>query len=76
MAPASVPVYESEPDAIRGELETPGRLAATDDGEPRIVLLMCHHQRDEVEAYLARARFTPVDDRSLLRNLLASPSQT
>jgi cyanophycin synthetase len=76
MAPASVPVYESEPQAIRGELETPGRLAATDDGEPRIVLLMCHHQRDEVEAYLARARFTPVDDRSLLRNLLASPSQT
>jgi len=65
-SPASVPVYENEPDAVRGELETPGRLAASDDGTPRVVLLMCHSQREEVEAYLAESGFHAVSGMSEL----------
>ena len=61
VVPASVPVYEKEPHAVRGELETPGRFAAADDGTPRLVLLMCHSHRDEVEEYLARSGFRPVE---------------
>lgn len=66
---ASVPVYEDETAAMRGELTTPGRLAANDDGTPRMVLLMCHEQRDEVEAYLKANGFRPMRDVSELDTL-------
>ena len=54
--PSSVPVYELELDGLVGELTTPGRLAATDDGTPRVVMLMCHAERDEICALPRRRR--------------------
>lgn len=55
MNPAPVPAYETELDALRGELSVEGRLAATRDGTPRVVLLMCHSERDVVHKWLIGA---------------------
>ena len=49
---SALPVYHDEIDAIRRELTTPGRLAATEDGTPRVLLAMCHRLRDEINALL------------------------
>ena len=57
-----VPVYEDEPLAARGELTTPGRLAANDDGVPRVLLVLCHADRPKVEAVLAELGFAPVEN--------------
>lgn len=59
---SAIAVYENEPAALRGELTTPGRLAATDDGTPRLLLLLCHAQRDEVEAILDKSGARRVAD--------------
>jgi cyanophycin synthetase len=58
--PSSVPVYEDEVGAVRGELTAADRVAATDNGTPRLLLLMCHAQRDEVADLLAGLGFTRV----------------
>jgi cyanophycin synthetase len=60
--PATVPVYIDEATALRGELETPGRLGADESGTPRVVVLMCHAHREEVADYLARAGFKPANE--------------
>jgi hypothetical protein len=60
--PAAVPVYIDEATALRGELETPGRLAAETNGPPRVVVLMCHAHREEVADYLASAGFEPANN--------------
>ena len=49
---SALPIYYDELDAIRGELTTPGRLAATEDGTPRVLLAMCHRLRDEINSLL------------------------
>ena len=60
--PAGVPVYVDEATALKGELSTPGRMAADTSGVPRVVLLMCHAHREEVAAYLAAERFSAAND--------------
>ena len=68
MNPSSAPVYELELDGLVGELTTPGRMAATEDGTPRVVMLMCHAERDAVARYLADEGFVEVHDiRATLR---------
>jgi cyanophycin synthetase len=62
VAAASVPVYVDEVEAVRGELGTPGRLAATDDGTPRVLVAMCHRLRDEIRELLLSAGAKPVED--------------
>jgi len=62
MNPATVPVYELELDGLIGELTVPGRLGATQDGTPRVVMLMCHAERDAVAGYLAAEGFDEVQD--------------
>jgi cyanophycin synthetase len=69
VAATDVPVYLDEVEAIRGELTTEGRLAATDDGTPRVVILMCHMLRDEVAAYIASAGGVMVADPSEIADL-------
>jgi cyanophycin synthetase len=45
-APADVPVYETEPLALRGELEHAAATAGQPDGHVRaVVVLMCHEDR-------------------------------
>jgi cyanophycin synthetase len=64
--PAEVPLHQEEPDSLEAELTTPERLAASDDGPPRLVLLMCHSNRDKVRAVLDRLGAQPVEDPAAL----------
>ncbi len=60
--PATVPVYESEAAALEAELIGAGSIAA--DGrpdQPRVVVLFCHQERDEVFALLDRLGARGVD---------------
>jgi hypothetical protein len=66
MSPSNVPVYELELDGLVGELTTPGRLGATQDGTQRVVLLMCHAERVEAASWLASHGFVEVSDISAL----------
>ena len=56
--PADVPVYERETAALRAELQfaTNGRVDA-----PRVIVLMCHEERDAVFGLLADLGARPVD---------------
>jgi cyanophycin synthetase len=67
-ATADVPVYESETAALRAE------LARGDNGSkpdaPRVIVLMCHEERDEVFALLAELGARPVDVASELTTLV------
>jgi len=66
-----VPVYIDEATALRGELETPGRLGADESGGPRVVVLMCHAHREEVAHYLKTAGFEPANDVARLADFRA-----
>jgi cyanophycin synthetase len=54
--PASVPVYETEAGALEAELVGPGGAVAGggEPDAPRVVVLFCHQDRDEVFALLER----------------------
>ena len=58
--PRSVPLYETEALAVRGELTDPDRAAASD--RPGVLILMCHAERSEVRGVLVELGFTPVED--------------
>jgi cyanophycin synthetase len=63
MDPATVPVYETETQALEGELGARG-AAVTGDGRadaPRVVVLFCHTERDAVFALLERLGARPMD---------------
>jgi cyanophycin synthetase len=61
--PADVPVYESETAALRAEL-------ANGDGRSRVIVLLCHEERDEVFALLDRLGAKPIDVASELTTLV------
>ena len=58
-----VPVYESETTALRAEL-------ADATGKPRIIVLLCHEERDEVFALLASRGANPIDVATELTSLV------
>jgi cyanophycin synthetase len=60
---ADVPVYESETAALRAEL-------ADATGKPRIIVLLCHEERDEVFALLATLGAKPIDVATELTSLV------
>ena len=62
-SPADVPVYESETAALRAEL-------ADGDGRPRVIVLLCHEERDEVFALLEKLGAKPIDVASELTTLV------
>ncbi|MEO8207718.1 MAG: Mur ligase family protein [Chloroflexota bacterium] len=65
-----IPVYESEAVALGAELNGAG---ATDGARPdaaRIVVLLCHEDRDGVFALLERLRFRPVETTAELIGLV------
>ncbi len=70
--PAAVPVYIDEATALRGELQTAGRFAADQSGEPRVLVLMCHAHREEVADYLQAAGFEPANELASLADFQAS----
>jgi cyanophycin synthetase len=65
---ADVAVYDSETDALRGELARGDRGAKPDS--PRVIVLMCHEEREEVFALLADLGARPVDIASELTSLV------
>ena len=71
VAAAAVPVYDDEVEAIRGELTTVGRLAATADETPRVLVAMCHRLRDEINVLLRSLGARPVDDPAQIADLRA-----
>ena len=56
--PATVPIHETEVAALEAELAGGGDPSDA----PRVVVLFCHEQRDEVFALLERLGARPVDD--------------
>jgi cyanophycin synthetase len=61
--PSEVPVYETETAALRTEL-------ANGDGRPRVIVLMCHEEREEVFALLEKLGAKPIDVASELTTLV------
>jgi len=68
-ATSDVPVYESETAALRGELARNGEGAARPDAA-RVIVLMCHEEREEVFALLAEMGARPVDVSTELTTLV------
>jgi cyanophycin synthetase len=66
---ADVPVYESETAALRSELARNGEGAARPDAA-RIIVLMCHEEREEVFALLSDLGARPIDVASELTTLI------
>jgi cyanophycin synthetase len=66
---AEVAVYESETGALRAELARNGDGAAKPDS-PRVIVLMCHEEREEAFAMLAELGAHPVDIASELTTLI------
>jgi cyanophycin synthetase len=69
VAAANVPVYHDEVSGVRGELTTPGRLAAITDGSPHVLVAMCHRMRDEVHDVLVGLGGQPVEDAAQVADL-------
>jgi cyanophycin synthetase len=65
---ADVTVYESETAALRGELARSDGAARPDS--PRVIVLMCHEEREEVFGVLKELGARPVDIGSELTTLL------
>ncbi|HXI81955.1 MAG TPA: Mur ligase family protein [Verrucomicrobiae bacterium] len=68
-ATADVPVYESETAALRAELARNGEGAARPDAA-RVIVLMCHEEREEVFALLAELGARPIDVAAELTTLV------
>ena len=66
---ADVTIYESETEALRGELARNGESGAKPDA-PRVIVLMCHEERTEVFALLNDLGARPIDIASELTTLI------
>jgi cyanophycin synthetase len=67
-ATSDVPVYESETAALRAELARSEGSSRPD--APRVIVLMCHEEREEVFAMLADLGARPIDVASELTTLV------
>jgi cyanophycin synthetase len=69
----SVPVYETETEALKAELNGTGAAASGNGARPdspRVIVLMCHEDRDGVFEYLRSVGARPVDIASELTELV------
>ncbi|HEV8545164.1 MAG TPA: Mur ligase family protein [Candidatus Limnocylindrales bacterium] len=60
---AEVPIYETETAALRAELADP-------EGKPRVVVLLCHEEREEVFELLGSLGARPIDVATELTSLV------
>jgi cyanophycin synthetase len=69
--PSAVPVYETETRALEAELAGSGAAAAGDGrpDAPRVVVLFCHEEREQVSALLERLGARQVDVADGLRDI-------
>jgi len=68
-----VPVYETETEALKAELNGTGAGASGNGARPdspRVIVLMCHEDRDGVFEYLRSVGARPVDIASELTELV------
>jgi cyanophycin synthetase len=77
--PAAVPVHETEAGALESELAGPGSAAAAAAAgggadTPRVVVLFCHQDREEVFALLERLGARGVDAASELSGTASRPT--
>ncbi len=73
MAAADVPIYETETAALRAELNGAAAAAGAGGGRPeapRVIVLMCHEERDAVLGLLEDVGARPVDVASELTELV------
>ncbi|MGZ8438684.1 MAG: Mur ligase family protein [Candidatus Limnocylindrales bacterium] len=72
IAAADVPVYPDETRALQAELNGPHGIGANGGRHDaaRVIVLMCHQERDEVFELLSRAGARPVDVASELTTLV------
>jgi cyanophycin synthetase len=63
MSPSEVPIYESETAALRAELADSG-------ARPRVVVLLCHEEREEVFQLLESLKARPIDVATELTSLV------
>jgi hypothetical protein len=73
MARERVPIYPSETEALRGELNGTGPLPVEDGARPdapRVIVLMCHEDREGVFELLASLGARPVDVATELAELV------
>jgi cyanophycin synthetase len=73
MSPAAVPVYETETAALRAELNGGGAALLVPEGRPeqaRVIVLLCHEERDAVLALLDEEGARPVDVAAELTTLV------
>ena len=70
--PTAVPIYDSETAALRAELNggSSGPTGGSRPDSARVVVLMCHSERDEVFDLLATLGARPVDVTSELTELV------
>jgi hypothetical protein len=64
-----VKVYESETEALRGELSRNGSSGERPESA-RVIVLMCHEEREEVFRALANIGARPIDVASELTELI------
>ncbi len=72
-ATSDVPVYETETEALRAEASRNGAVLGRKDAS-RVIVLMCHEEREEVFRLLAGLGATPVDMASELTQLVPRPA--
>lgn len=60
---SDIPVYESETEALRAELADP-------EGAPRVILILCHQEREEVFQLLSSLGGRPIDVATELTTLV------
>ncbi|MHB8458911.1 MAG: Mur ligase family protein [Candidatus Limnocylindrales bacterium] len=73
LSAGSIPVYPSETAALRAELNGAAAQAGASGARPdapRVVVLMCHEERDEVFSLLAELGARPVDVAAELTELV------
>jgi cyanophycin synthetase len=68
-ATSDVPIYESETEAIRAEVQREGAVLGRAESA-RVIVLMCHEEREEVFRLLATMGAKPVDIASELAALV------
>ena len=74
VATADVPVYRSETAALQAELNGAASSGSARDGRgadaPRVIVLMCHEEREEVFDLLTSLGARPVDIASELTTIV------
>jgi cyanophycin synthetase len=66
---SEIPIYESETEALRAEIVRDGATARRSD-HLRVIVLMCHEEREEVFRLLAELGAKPVDVMAELTELV------